>query len=42
MDLADPVGFDLAAAKESAQRVRPGVRVSRIPVKNGGGMGEWL
>jgi hydrogenase nickel incorporation protein HypB len=41
MDLAEAVEFDLAAAHESIQRVRPGMRVFEVSAKTGEGMKEW-
>ena len=42
MDLAEAVEFDLAAAHENIQRVRPGMPLLKVSSKNGAGMGEWL
>jgi hydrogenase nickel incorporation protein HypB len=42
MDLADAVEFDLAAARENIQRVRPGMRLLEVSSKKGTGMDEWL
>jgi hydrogenase nickel incorporation protein HypB len=42
MDLAEAVEFDLAAATENVERVRPGMPLLRVSSKNGAGMEEWL
>lgn len=42
MDIAKAVEFDLAAAHESIQSVRPGMKVIELSAKTGAGMGEWL
>ena len=42
MDLAAAVEFDLAAAHESIQSVRPGMRVLELSAKTGEGMDEYL
>lgn len=41
MDLAEAVEFDLAAARDNIQRVRPGMRVFEVSAKTGEGMQEW-
>lgn len=41
MDLAEAVEFDLAAAHDNIQRVRPGMRVFEVSAKTGEGMKEW-
>jgi hydrogenase nickel incorporation protein HypB len=41
-DLSEAVEFDLAKAKESIQRVRPGMRIFELSAKTGAGMGEWI
>jgi len=41
LDLAAAVEFDLAAAHQSIQSVRPGMRVFEVSAKTGQGMGEW-
>lgn len=41
-DLAEPAGFDLRAACENIQAVRPGMRVVRLSAKTGEGMEGWL
>jgi hydrogenase nickel incorporation protein HypB len=42
MDLAEAVGFDLAAARASIQAVRPGMKTIELSVKNGLGMDDYL
>jgi hydrogenase nickel incorporation protein HypB len=42
MDLAAAVEFDLAAAHDSIQWVRPGMRIFELSSKSGVGMDEWL
>ncbi len=42
MDLAIAAEFNLAAAHESIQAVRPGMRVFELSAKTGSGMEEWL
>ncbi len=42
MDLAEAVEFDLAAAHDNIQRVRPGMRVFEVSAKTGEGMEAWL
>ena len=42
MDLAEAVEFDLAAAEENIQRVRPGMPLLKVSSKTGAGMAEWL
>jgi hydrogenase nickel incorporation protein HypB len=42
MDLAEAVEFDLSAARENIQRVRPGMPLLEVSSKNGAGMEEWL
>ncbi|HEY6805572.1 MAG TPA: hydrogenase nickel incorporation protein HypB [Pyrinomonadaceae bacterium] len=42
MDLAEAVEFDLAAARENIQAVRPGMRTIELSVKNGSGVDEYL
>ena len=41
MDLAAAVEFDLAAAHDNIQRVRPGMRVFEVSAKTGEGMEVW-
>ena len=42
LDLADAVEFDLAAARENIQAVRPGMRVFELSVKTGEGLDQYL
>jgi hydrogenase nickel incorporation protein HypB len=42
MDLAGAVEFDLQAAHDNIQRVRPGMQVFEVSAKTGEGMEEWL
>lgn len=42
MDLAAAVEFDLQAAHESIQSVRPGMKVLELSAKTGAGMDEYL
>ncbi|MGE0887329.1 MAG: hydrogenase nickel incorporation protein HypB [Blastocatellales bacterium] len=42
IDLAAAVEFDLAAAHNSIQSVRPGMQVLEVSAKTGQGMDEWL
>jgi hydrogenase nickel incorporation protein HypB len=42
MDLAEAAGFDLAAANEHIQSVRPGMLVLKVSAKTGEGLEEWL
>jgi hydrogenase nickel incorporation protein HypB len=42
MDLAAAVEFDLNAARESIQSVRPGMQVLELSAKTGAGMEEYL
>ena len=42
IDLADAVEFDLTAAHQSIQTVRPGMPVFQISAKTGQGMDRWL
>lgn len=42
MDLANAVEFDLAAASQSVQAVRPGMEILQLSAKTGSGMEEWL
>lgn len=42
MDIAEAVEFDSAAAHESIQRVRPGMKIIELSAKTGEGMDEWL
>jgi len=42
MDLADAADFDLAAARQNIEGVRPGMKVVEVSSKTGLGMGEVL
>lgn len=42
IDLAEAVEFNLEAAHEHIQRVRPGMEVFEVSAKTGEGMQEWL
>jgi hydrogenase nickel incorporation protein HypB len=42
MDLAAAVEFDLRAAHDSIQSVRPGMPVFEVSAKTGAGLDEWL
>ena len=42
MDLAEPCGFDRAAALKNVNEIRPGVRIFEVSAKTGAGMAEWL
>jgi hydrogenase nickel incorporation protein HypB len=42
MDLAEAVDFNLAAARENIQAVRPGMRTIELSVKSGDGVDEYL
>ena len=42
IDIADAVEFDLEAARESIQAVRPGIKIFEVSSKTGEGMDEWL
>lgn len=42
IDLAAAVEFDLPAARDNIQRVRPGMQVFEVSAKTGAGMEEWL
>ncbi len=42
VDIAEAVEFDLAAANENIQRVRPGMETFRVSAKTGQGMEEYL
>jgi hydrogenase nickel incorporation protein HypB len=42
IDLAGAVEFDLAAARDNIQRVRPGMQIIEVSAKTGEGMDEWL
>ena len=42
IDLAEPVGFDWAAALASIQSVRPGMRTLGVSARTGAGMSDYL
>jgi hydrogenase nickel incorporation protein HypB len=42
IDIADAVEFDLEAARNSIEQVRPGIRIFEVSSKTGVGMDEWL
>jgi hydrogenase nickel incorporation protein HypB len=42
MDLVEAVEFDLAAARENVQAVRPGMQTIELSAKTGDGMDDWL
>lgn len=42
MDLADAVGFDLAAALDSIEKVRPGLPVIATSARSGQGVDGWI
>ncbi|CAN5240685.1 hydrogenase nickel incorporation protein HypB [soil metagenome] len=42
MDLAEAVEFDLTAARENIERVRPAIQILEVSAKTGAGMDEWL
>jgi hydrogenase nickel incorporation protein HypB len=42
IDLASAVEFDVAAARDNIQRVRPGMEIIEVSAKTGEGMEEWL
>ncbi len=42
MDLAEAVEFDLAAASDNIQRVRPGMKIFQVSAKTGAGMDELI
>ncbi len=42
IDLARAVEFDLAAARDNIQRVRPGMQIIEVSAKTGEGMGAWM
>jgi hydrogenase nickel incorporation protein HypB len=41
-DIAEAVEFDLTAAHNSIQAVRPGIEILQVSAKTGQGMDEWL
>lgn len=42
MDLAEIVEFDLQAARQSIQAVRPGMEILELSAKSGQGMDHWI
>src|SRR5579863_2923382 len=42
IDIAEPCGFDRAAALRNINEIRPGIRVFETSAKTGAGMREWL
>ncbi len=42
IDLAGAVEFDLAAARDNIQRVRPGMQIIEVSAKTGEGMEAWM
>jgi hydrogenase nickel incorporation protein HypB len=42
MDLAEAVDFDLQAARENIQAVRPGMKILELSVKSGAGVAQFL
>ena len=42
VDLAEAVEFDLAAARQSIQSVRPGMKTIELSAKTGHGMKQWF
>ena len=42
LDLAGAVEFDLAAARDNIQRVRPGMQIIEVSAKTGEGMEAWM
>jgi len=42
IDIAEPCGFDRAAALRNINEIRPGIRVFETSAKTGAGMAEWL
>lgn len=42
VDLAEPCGFDRAAALRNVNEIRPGIRIFEVSAKTGAGMAEWL
>ncbi len=42
IDLARAVEFDLAAARDNIQQVRPGMQILEVSAKTGEGMDAWL
>ncbi len=42
IDIAEPCGFDRAAALGNINEIRPGIRIFETSAKTGAGMAEWL
>ncbi len=42
IDIAEPCGFDRAAALRNINEIRPGIRIFETSAKTGAGMAEWL
>jgi hydrogenase nickel incorporation protein HypB len=42
IDLAGAVEFDLAAARDNIQQIRPGMEIIEVSSKTGAGMEEWM
>ena len=42
IDLAGAVEFDMAAARDNIQRVRPGMQIIEVSAKTGEGMEAWM
>jgi len=42
IDIAEPCGFDRAAALSNINEIRPGIRVFETSAKTGAGLAEWL
>jgi hydrogenase nickel incorporation protein HypB len=42
MDIAEPCGFDRAAALGNINEIRPGIRIFETSAKTGAGFEEWL
>jgi len=42
MDIAEPCGFDRAAALKNINEIRPGIRIFETSAKTGAGMTDWL
>ncbi|MGA7241966.1 MAG: hydrogenase nickel incorporation protein HypB, partial [Terracidiphilus sp.] len=42
IDLAEPSGFDRAAALKNLNEIRPGIRIFETSAKTGAGMPDWL
>jgi hydrogenase nickel incorporation protein HypB len=42
VDLAGAVEFDMAAARDNIQRVRPGMQIIEVSAKTGEGMEAWM